>query len=84
MRTFRPYPRVGAVAVSLLLICSVSAGRAECVIETRSDRPENFVKHLSQACTAEERTTHAIRADEIVMALQQGKAIDLAGVVIEG
>ena len=84
MRTYRPYPRVVAFAVSLLLICSVSAGWAECVIETRSDRSEDFVKHLSQACTAEERTTHTIRADEIMTALQQGKAIDLAGVVIEG
>jgi uncharacterized protein YjbI with pentapeptide repeats len=84
MRNRRPHLRAVLFAASLLLIGEVTSGVAECVIETRSDLSKDFVKHLSRTCTAEERATQAIRADEIMTALQQGKAIDLAGVVIDG
>ncbi|GJL55676.1 MAG: hypothetical protein NPIRA02_28080 [Nitrospirales bacterium] len=45
---------------------------------------EVFRRHLLGPCTAGEREGHAISADSLFLALQDGKRIDLQGVVIVG
>jgi len=54
------------------------------VVESAPDRADAFVKHLSKACTEDERLAHAIRAEEVLRAIQQGQEIDLIGVVVVG
>lgn len=71
------------VGIFSLFMCPLSA-RSECVVESVPAAVDAFVKHLSQACTEQERLAHAIRAEEVLQAIQLGQEIDLVGVVVVG
>lgn len=66
------------------LFLSPLAARSECVVESVPDGQDTFVKHLSKACTDDERLAQAIHAEELLQAMQQGQEIDLIGVVVVG
>lgn len=72
------------IAVLTMIMSGRSVGWATCAIEAESSRQEALILHLSKTCTDEERIAHAINADVILKAIEQGKEIDLVGVVIEG
>ncbi len=57
---------------------------AECVVEAVTNTREAFVKHMSKTCTDDERFAHAVRAEELLQAIQRGQAVDLVGVVVVG
>jgi hypothetical protein len=71
------------IGIFFLFMCPLSA-RSECVVKSAPDRVEAFVKHLSRTCTENERLAHAVRAEEVLQAIQQGQEIDLVGVVVLG
>lgn len=72
----------GVVILSLMMRPFPSL--AQCRVEAMTHTRDAFVKHLSKTCTDDERHTHAVRADELLLAIQQGQAVDLVGVVIVG
>jgi hypothetical protein len=43
-----------------------------------------FTRHLPQACTPDERGRLAVRAEDLLHALTEGRGVDLAGVVVTG
>src|SRR5688572_31319166 len=71
------------VLLPIYLVESVVAG--ECLMERAPSSPAApFLRHLGRGCSERDRDTHAVRADELLTALKDGKGIDLAGVVITG
>lgn len=72
------------LVVLYLGVFRLSAAWAVCAVETESNNSEAMVLHLSRTCTDHERTAHTVHAEEILAAIQQGKKIDLVGVLIEG
>src|SRR5438105_8523134 len=58
---------------------------ASCQVERENTgAPAMFVRHLGPDCSKEERIAQAIRADEILWALQAGKGISVRNAVIAG
>ena len=57
---------------------------AECMVEATANTRDAFVKHLSKTCTEDERLAYAVRAEELLEAIQQGQTVDLVGVVVVG
>ncbi|WP_447976741.1 pentapeptide repeat-containing protein [Candidatus Nitrospira bockiana] len=67
---------VGVVPVSVL---------AECRDEPGGAAPQpGLVKHLSPDCTEQDRQARAVPAEALLRAIQEGRPIDLSGVVIVG
>lgn len=58
--------------------------QAECLVEAVTNTRDAFVKHMSKACTDGERLAHAVRAEELLQAIQRRQAVDLVGVVVIG
>lgn len=54
--------------------CRVDAGRDEAVM----------VRHVQGTCSPEEKMARAVSADEVLTALQEGKGVDLKGIVLSG
>lgn len=78
-----------AVTYSLWLTgmagCSSSRPGGSCVLEREPPtQAAVFLRHLGPACTDEEREAQAVAAEDVLSALAGGKAVDLAGVVING
>ena len=71
------------IAIVFLLMSPLSSW-AECGVESVPNGGDAFVKHLSQACTEDERLAHAVHAEELLQAVQRGQAVDLIGVVVVG
>lgn len=57
---------------------------AECVMEQSPPEAATFTRHLGERCSEQEQETRAVRADELLAAIKEGKGIDLAGVVVVG
>lgn len=58
---------------------------AGCVVEpTTPDAQGPFTRHLDTGCSEAERKAYAVRAEELLAALKEGKGVDLAGVVVVG
>jgi Pentapeptide repeats (9 copies) len=72
----------GVVILSLMM--RPFPAHAQCRVEAHTHTRDAFIKHLSKTCTDDERHTHAVHADELFLAVQQGQAVDLVGVVIVG
>ena len=72
----------GIVILSLMM--RPFPARAECVAEAVMNTRDAFVKHMSKACTEDERLAHAVRAEALLQAIQRGQAVDLVGVVVVG
>jgi uncharacterized protein YjbI with pentapeptide repeats len=72
----------GVVILSLMMRPFPAHG--QCRVEALTHTRDAFMKHLSKTCTDDERHAHAVRADELLLAIQQGQAVDLVGVVIVG
>src|SRR5881397_2532147 len=69
----------------LPLLFAESRFSGECVIDRAPSGPAApFLRHLGKDCSGRERDTHAVRAGEVLTALQEGNGVDLAGVVITG
>lgn len=68
----------------LLPLMGPFSSQAECRVESASHGRDAFVKHLSKACTEDERLAHAVHAEELLQAIQRGQEVDLVGVVVVG
>ena len=68
----------------LFLVMSPFSSQAECRIESATNGRDAFVKHVSKACSEDERLAHAVHAEELLQAIQRGQEIDLVGVVVVG
>jgi len=51
---------------------------------TTLDAQGPFTRHLDTGCSEAERKAYAVRAEELLAALKEGKGVDLAGVVVVG
>ena len=76
--------RVG-VWIGLVLLCGpvIDLAAGECLIEGAGSQGL-FKTHLGSGCTKTERESRAIDAAAVLVALRQGQAVDLEGVVIRG
>ncbi len=76
---------LSSVLACLFAISSVAPVLADCTVVRSSERnSELFSKHLSAACTDREREEEAVTTEEILVALRDGKGVDLVGVVVTG
>lgn len=58
---------------------------AACTMEReRPGQTDRFIRHLGSECSEAERAAQAIKAEEVLAALEAGKGVDLAGVVLTG
>lgn len=56
-----------------------------CTMEREgADQPAVFVRHLDPACTEQEREAQAVKAEEVLAALKNGRGVDIAGAMIVG
>ena len=61
------------------------AGASNCQVEiSTSGSGTVFTRHLSAGCTEQEREARAVDAAQLLQAFQEGKGIDLSGVVVRG
>ena len=79
----------GLVLLCALLIasgaCWIGVAEAGCTVEASpAGKPGPFMKHLSADCTKAEREAQAVSATNVMKAIAQGQAVDLAGVVLQG
>ncbi|HJT21503.1 MAG TPA: pentapeptide repeat-containing protein [Nitrospira sp.] len=84
--TFNPITmRNGAFRAMLVLLCWTAAAPAWAA-DCRVDRGDGsgLILRLGPNCTDQERSAHAVQARNIAMAIKEGKAIDLSGVVVTG
>jgi uncharacterized protein YjbI with pentapeptide repeats len=84
MRIVRRVSIFFLVSALILLFAHPFSAWAECVVSASSSSHGAVVKHLSKGCTADERLAHAVGAEDLLQAIQQGRAIDLDGVMIVG
>jgi uncharacterized protein YjbI with pentapeptide repeats len=63
----------------------VEPAQGACAMEReRADQPAVFTRHLGPDCTEQEREAQAVRADEVLAAVKQGRGVDIAGAMIAG
>jgi len=82
--------RSAFLAVSVIVVVSLSPplmkvidAAGNCVLEADSATdPPVFRRHLVGGCTKQERAAQAVAAEEVLAAIQQGRGVDLAGVVL--
>lgn len=73
------------VLVAALPMQGVPLAHGSCAVEAGAGSPTGaFTRHLGAGCTDRERETRAVRADDLLAALQAGRGIDLKGVVVTG
>jgi hypothetical protein len=71
-----------AMVVWLCWTATTPVGAADCRVD-RGDG-SGLTLRLGPNCTDQERSAHAVQAQNILTAIKQGKAVDLAGVVVTG
>jgi len=56
-----------------------------CAMEReRADQPVVFMRHFDPGCTEQEREAQAVKADEVLAALKNGRGVDIDGAMIIG
>ena len=75
----------GACAASVLILATGTGTpiNAGCAVNSGQDS-QRFVRHLDAACTVQEREARAVKAEELIEALRNGRDIDVVGAVITG
>jgi len=82
MRNLRPR-WLGVVAALAGLLLSAPDAVGSCTVE-QSDDISVFRRHASQECSEQERAARAIKAEELLAAIQSGKGIDLERAIVVG
>ena len=68
-----------------LLWLPLAAAASNCQVESLASGPEEaLTRHLSAACTEQEREVRAVDATQLMQAFKEGKGVDLSGVIIRG
>lgn len=65
-------------------LCLVAATWGECRLERNDDEAQVMMRRLVGSCTADERLTLAINGEDVIQALQDGRGVELEGVVLTG
>jgi uncharacterized protein YjbI with pentapeptide repeats len=77
-----------SLSASTILLFGLSwavAAEAACMVGQESpDESKLFLRHVSLDCSQAERMSHAVQAQEILVALKDGKGISLDNAVITG
>ena len=77
-------PALSGVILIFLLVGRVALAEACRIEEPAKPSPEVLHKHIVGACTFEERSAFALSAEDLLSALENGKSLDLLGVVVQG
>lgn len=75
---------VALLFAGVFITCPPEAA-AVCVAEVPKGGIEvGLVMHLSAGCTPAEREAHAVRGEDVMETIAEGRPVDLAGVVVRG
>lgn len=77
-------PALTGMFLMFLLASWLSLAEACRIEEPMNPAPHVLYKHISGSCTLEERSALSLTAEELFIALQMGKSVDLLGVVVKG
>jgi hypothetical protein len=79
------YLCIGSCCLLSVLFVVSKPLAAECLVDEKGPGAQRlYKKHLAKSCTPTEREAHAVRATALLAAMQEGKTVDLDGVVIRG
>lgn len=82
--SFSGLPSLSGIFLILLLVGWCSPAEACQIEEPEGPSPRVLHRHIVGTCTFEERSAFALSSEELLSALENGKSVDLLGLVIIG